>query len=439
MLPKAYRNIVLEASHSAVYAGHLGHDNTLAKIKRLYYWPGMATAVRRMCRSCPTCQKATRWKRSRKVPLCPLPIIDKPFRRIGMDLIGPLPRTKTGYRYVLVIVDYGTRFPEAILLKKTDTDTIIVALIPFFGRVGFPEEVLPDRGTNFTSKLMQDFQKMVGIKAIRTSSYHPQTDGMVERFNACIKASIEKLAPKFDLQWEKALPWVLMAHRGAVHRSTGYTPYELMYGWPVRGVLDVMKEKWEEKEGEPQSVLTYMVAVQNRLKVVWERAKEREKKKKDKMKMYYDRGARERTYEFGDMVLAMLPGGRNKMSLEWRGPYPVVRKLSGTTYEVRKERDTCVLHALMLERWKEPTAACLQASAEPLSLQMEYYDKGEVSDEPVLEETLTSEQKEEVKDLLAEFKDIMGPTPGLTSMMTIDIDTGDAQPIFMAFYRLAKG
>ena len=270
MLPKAYRNRVLEASHSAVYAGHLGRDNTL-EIKRLYYWPGMATAVRRMCRSCPTCQKATRWKRSRKVPPCPHPI-----RRIGMDLIGPLPRTKTGYRYVLVSVDYGTRFPEAIPLKKTDTDMIIDALIPFFGRVGFPEEVLTDRGTNFTSKLMQDFQKMVGIKAIRTSSYHSQTDGMVEQFNACIKAFIEKLAPKFELQWEKALPWVLMAYWGAVHRSTGYTPYELMYGWPVRDVLDVMKERWEEKEGEPQSVLTYMVAMQNRLKVVWERAKERE-------------------------------------------------------------------------------------------------------------------------------------------------------------------
>ena len=62
VLPKAYRNRVLEASHSAVYAGHLGRDNTLAKIKRLYYWPGMATAVRRMCRSCPTCQKATKRK-----------------------------------------------------------------------------------------------------------------------------------------------------------------------------------------------------------------------------------------------------------------------------------------------------------------------------------------------------------------------------------------
>ena len=316
MLPKAYRNRVLEASHSAVYAGYLGRDNTLAMIKRLYYWPGMATAVRRMCRSSPTCQKAMSRKRSRKVPLCPLPIIDKPFRRIGMDLIGHLPRTKTRYRYVLVIVDYGTRFPEAIPLKKMDTDTIIDALIPFFGCVGFPEEVLMDRGTNFTSKLMQDFQKIVGIKAIRTYSYHPQTDGMVERFNACIKASIKKLSPKFDLHWEKVLPWVLMVYQGAVHRSTGCTPYELMYGWPVRGVLDVMKERWEEKEDEPQSVLTYMVAVQNRLKVIWERAKEKENKEKDKMKIYYDRGARERTYEVGDMVLEMLPGGRNKMSLE---------------------------------------------------------------------------------------------------------------------------
>ena len=118
---------------------------------------------------------------------------------------------------------------------------------------------------------------------------------------------------------------------------------------------------------------------------------------------------------------------------------PSGEKIVRETYEVRKERGTCVLHALMLERWKEPTAACLQASAEPLSLQMEHYDKGKVSDEPVLEETLTSEQKEEVKDLLAEFKDIMGPTPGLTSMTTMDIETSDAQPIFMPFYRLAKG
>lgn len=117
----------------------------------------------------------------------PLPIIGKPFERVGMDLIGPLPRTTKGYQYVLVTVDYCTRFPEAFLLRSPTTAAIADHLLEYFSRVGYPKEILTDQGTPFVSKLMKQVCKLLDIRHIKTSVYHPQTDGLVERYNGTLK------------------------------------------------------------------------------------------------------------------------------------------------------------------------------------------------------------------------------------------------------------
>ena len=99
---------------------------------------------------------------------------------------------KARNHYLLVVVDYGTRLPNGFLLKSIDTETILDILIPLFGSVGFPDEVLTDSGSNFIGKLMQEFHKLVGVIAIRTSSCHPQTDGLVKWFNTNITATLKK-------------------------------------------------------------------------------------------------------------------------------------------------------------------------------------------------------------------------------------------------------
>ena len=109
-----------------------------------------------------------------------------------MDIVGPLPRSSSGKRFILVICDYATHYPEAVALRTIDANQITEELISFFARVGIPEEILTDQGTNFTSQPMQEVYRLLQIKPIRTTPYHPQMDGLVERFNHTLKSMLKK-------------------------------------------------------------------------------------------------------------------------------------------------------------------------------------------------------------------------------------------------------
>ncbi|KAG6939195.1 hypothetical protein G0U57_002427, partial [Chelydra serpentina] len=112
--------------------------------------------------------------------------------RIGLDLVGPLEKSSSGHKYILVVVDYATRYPEAVPLRTTTAPIIANELLQIFSRVGLPREILTDQGTNVTSKLMAELCRLLNIRALKTSVYHPQTDGLVERFNGTLKAMLRK-------------------------------------------------------------------------------------------------------------------------------------------------------------------------------------------------------------------------------------------------------
>ena len=131
------------------------------------------------CQSCKACQLDSS-RRVQKASLIPLPIIAEPFHRIAMDIVGPLPRTHPGKRFILVVCDYATRYPEAVAMSSTDAGHVADELVQIFSRVGIPEEILTDQGPNFTSQLLTEIYKLLRIKPIHTSPYHPQTDGLVE-------------------------------------------------------------------------------------------------------------------------------------------------------------------------------------------------------------------------------------------------------------------
>lgn len=116
-------------------------------------------------------------RRQDRAPLLPLPVISVPFQRIAMDIVGTLEKSSAGHQYILVISDYATRYPEAFPLHSITTPKIINALIQLFSRVGIPDEIFTDQGTNFTSQLMKLLHQQLGITAVKTSPYHPQTDG----------------------------------------------------------------------------------------------------------------------------------------------------------------------------------------------------------------------------------------------------------------------
>ncbi|KAL5494045.1 hypothetical protein EMCRGX_G015315 [Ephydatia muelleri] len=137
----------------------------------------------------------------------------EPFTRIAMDIVGPLPRSSRGNRYVLVVCDYATRYPETMAMRSVEAEQVAEELVTLFSRVGVPEETLTDQGTNFTSQLLHELHRMLHVRHIRMSPYHPQTDGLVERFNQTLKTMLRKTAVDEGKDWDRLLPYVLFAYR----------------------------------------------------------------------------------------------------------------------------------------------------------------------------------------------------------------------------------
>lgn len=222
VLPQQCRSTVLDLAHRIPLAGHLGRDKTAQRIMQRFYWPTLYSDVAQLVRTCAVCQKTAPGGCVR-APLMPLPVIAEPFRRIAMDIIGPLPKSRSGKKYVLVVCDYATRYPEAIPMKAIDAEHVAEELVILFSRVGVPEEILTDQGANFTSKLLTELYRMLHVHPIRTTPYHPQTDGLVERFNKTLKSMLRKAATTEGKDWDKLIPYLLFAYREVPQASTGFS------------------------------------------------------------------------------------------------------------------------------------------------------------------------------------------------------------------------
>ena len=128
--------------------------------------------------------------------------MEEPFQRIAMDIVGPLPRSRSGKCYILVVCDYATRYPEAVPLRSIDAEHVAEELVVLFSRVGVPKEILTDQGSNFTSQLLKEIYLLLHVQPIRTTPYHPLTDGLVEHFNKTLKSMLRKTAMEEGKDWD---------------------------------------------------------------------------------------------------------------------------------------------------------------------------------------------------------------------------------------------
>ena len=149
----------------------MGIRKTSYRITSSFHWPGIISDITRFCRSCDVCQRTVPKGKVSKVPLGTMPFIDEPFKRIAVDLIGPVaPVSENGNRYILTVVDFATRYPEVVALPKFETERVAEALLDIFSRVGFPKEILSDRGGQFTSDMMAEVCRLVSIKQLFTTA-----------------------------------------------------------------------------------------------------------------------------------------------------------------------------------------------------------------------------------------------------------------------------
>lgn len=357
VVPQEVRETVLNLGHSIPWSGHLGKHKTTARIKQHFFWPGLHRDVAYFCKSCPQCQM-TSSKVPSKAPLQPLPIIGTPFERLGMDIVGPVEKSKSGNRYMLVITDYATKYPEVFPLKSIKAKSVAFCLVQLFARVGFPQEILTDQGSNFMSNLLKQVYKLLGIRSLRTTPYHPQTDGLTERFNQTLKQMLRKVVDKNGADWDQWLPYLLFAYREVPQASTGFSPFELLYGYEVQGPLALLRNIWEggKEKMDSVNIVSYVVQMRERLQKMSELAQSNMTKIQQKQKFWYDRAARQRSFSPGQKVLVLLPTDNNKLLAKWQGPFEVQKKLGSTTYQVfipGKPRSSRVLHINLLKEWAQ--------------------------------------------------------------------------------------
>ncbi|KYO24745.1 hypothetical protein Y1Q_0011381 [Alligator mississippiensis] len=231
IVPRKFRQYLLSTAHNLLCAGYMGREWTCQWLQVNFYWPRIAQNVMDYCRSCETCQRTGKSGDKRKAPLQPLPIIDQPFHRVGIHIVGPLRhKTHRGKKYILTPVDFATRYQEAVALTSTEAPVVADALTKIFFQLGFPSEILPDRGGNFLAEVMKCLWDCCGVKHLKTTAYHPQTNGLIKRFNGTLKGMLKAYVDSNPNDWDEKLPHLLFAYWEVPQESTGFSPFELMFG-----------------------------------------------------------------------------------------------------------------------------------------------------------------------------------------------------------------
>ena len=294
---------ILERMHDQ--AGHVRARGLFEALKDLVYWPGMyqdATKYVEQCVNCQKHEKAVKKQTGFVIPVSHL------FERFGIDFVGPLPRSSKKNEYLLVAVEYLTRWPIAKATRKADAEAVVKFLIELVEMYGIPKEILTDNGTHFKNKKVKDLCEALGIAHKFTTAYHPQSNGLTERMNQSLIGKIKRMIQGQPKEWDRHLATALFAIRTQVNRTTGYTPFELMYG--IKAKVTNLVPRIEQVSDTLEEM----------------REKARERISKNNLREF-------EKYEVDDLVL--LQGGTlAKLEPPCIGPYRILKAYQNNTYEI---------------------------------------------------------------------------------------------------------
>nr|CAH8829254.1 unnamed protein product [Trichobilharzia regenti] len=320
--------------------GHAGQQKTEHAIRQRFWWPLIHHDVMEFCRNCAICAQIKQPKPTPRAPLVPM-LTEAPNHRVGVDIIGPVPTSRRGNRYILVMVDYFTKWCEAVPLQQQDALTIGRAFIDnWVSRFGAPLYLHSDQGAAFESLLISHICNAFGIRKTHTTPYHPQGNGLVERTNRTIKHLLRAFlhnAP--ENTWDDVLPQCLLAYRSSVHSSTGFSPALLLFGHELRLPVEIRTPLLPY---EKIDCIPYVRNLRHHLDTAYNLTRRHLQSSSQHQKSNYDRFAHGPTYSPGDYVWLHRPsvpaGSCPKFYAPWKGPYEIVQHRPPTTYVLRNLR-----------------------------------------------------------------------------------------------------
>ena len=355
----------------------------------------------------------------------------------------------------------STRFPEAIPLRNIKTKSIVKALIKFFTFVGLPKSVQSDQGSNFMSGIFQQVMHELGIKQYRSSAYHPESQGALERFHQTLKNMIRSYCFDTEKDWDEGIHLLLFAVRESVQESLGFSPFELVFGHSVRGPLKLLKEKFLSNDETPLDLLQYVSDFRNRLSRACEVARSNLKTSQGKMKARYDNHVIDRKFKPGDKVLALLPIPGRPLQARYFGPYTIDKKTSDLNYIIntsgrRKNKQMC--HVNMLKEYFDRDSSISKPITvvntvpqesnvfEP-EVNSDFIDKSDpgpskLENSDILRNLnnklshLEPSQQEELKQLIHEYEHLFPDIPTRTDKIYHDVIVEDSKPVKQHPYRM---
>ena len=333
----ALKTRILQECHDAPLSGHLGKDKTIEQVKRRFYWPSMDEEILQYVRSCDSCQRN---KPSQQLPmglLQSLPIPDRPWQWVTLDLITGLPRSRSGHDAIVVFVCKLTKMVHYVATTTTVSAPQLASL--FMREVvrhhGVPEAILSDRDPRFTANFWRALWTQLGTKLTMSTAYHPQTDGQTERANRTLEEMLRAYVNFQQSDWDEHLPHLEIAVNNSKQASTGFTPFYLNAGQEIHLPID-------------DAILPTRVSVNpeaadriQRLHGDLQHAREHINKAQQRQAHYADQNRRDVTFNVGDKVLLSTENlrminikGTPKFSEKFIGPFAVKRVAGSNAYEL---------------------------------------------------------------------------------------------------------
>ena len=267
------------------------------------------------------------------------------FERVAMDLLDVSVISAKGYKYILVVCDYFTKYTEAYPLKDKMALSVADALMDIWlPRYGFPLFLHSDQGKEFDNAMIHTLSELLGTVKTKTTPYHPRSDGLVERFNRTLLAMF--VSQEHD-NWDDLLPFMMLAYNTTVHTSTGFTPYRLVFGdeCNLPGNLVHRELRADPPPGDPG---TYASWVQQALHESYDEVRAQQQQATHRQKRNYDSKAVARAFPIGCWTLRYYPPARkNKLCSPWIGPYKIVRAPMEWVVGIQIDADSRIVYVHM--------------------------------------------------------------------------------------------
>ncbi|KAL4155977.1 hypothetical protein QTP88_000012 [Uroleucon formosanum] len=342
------QNIIKEF-HLTPLGGHQGISKTVKRIKLHHSWKGLKNDVIEYVKKCTSCQMNKSSNHSIQQPMVVTTTASKPFEKIFLDIVGPIDTSLEGNAYILTIQDDLTKFSVAIPLPNHTANTIAKAFVEKFVCLhGIPDSILTDQGPDFLSKIFQACCKLLQIETFKTTAYHPQSNGALERSHRTLTEYLRHFVSEQKQNWDQYIAYAMFVYNSSIHATTGYQPYELVYGRQVEVPHSLSRN--------PQPCYNYddyNFELRKKLQESHKLARDKIIKTKEKAKTNYDKNERSININVGDKVLTKDHTQKGKLSPKWKGPFEVINIHDNQNVSIQRGNKEVKIHKNELKIFSE--------------------------------------------------------------------------------------